>query len=143
MVKQWFYLKDGQQLGPFSWKQLYLQARAGAVDPEDLVWVEGMTDWMAASRVRGLLSVKPVFEVRTATPPPALPVAFSTSSAVSNALNNAQWYISWGEEQYGPYTDEDMISFAQQGNLHPEDLIWSEETGDWVRADSVGMFFTQ
>jgi hypothetical protein len=54
-----------------------------------------------------------------------------------------KWYISRGEEQYGPYTEEDMISFARQGNLDPEDLVWSEDTGDWVRADSVSIFFAQ
>jgi hypothetical protein len=65
------------------------------------------------------------------------------TAKIDSQPQSGRWYISRGEEQYGPYTDEDMFSFAQQGNLHPEDLIWSEETGDWVRADSVGMFFTQ
>jgi hypothetical protein len=83
--------------------------------------------------------------------PPAENIIIKTDSSkpsaqppveTSRADQEQEWYISRGEEQYGPYSDEDMISFAQQGNLHPEDLIWSEETGDWVRADSVGKFFT-
>jgi len=141
MSREWFLLKGDIHTGPFTWKQLYLQARAGAIAPDDLVWVEGMTDWMSASRVRGLLSVEPVFEVVTATAPPVLPVDASSSSTASTTPKPAQWYISRGEEQYGPYADEDMIGFARQGNLHPKDLVWSKGTGDWVRADSVGMFF--
>ena len=70
---------------------------------------------------------------------PALP----SSTDPSIAAQEQDWYISRGEEQYGPYSDEDMFSFAQQGHLHPEDLIWSEDTGDWVRADSVGIFFAK
>jgi hypothetical protein len=69
-------------------------------------------------------------------------VASSPPMVTTPSEEEQVWYISRGEEQYGPYSGADMISFAQQGNLHPEDLIWSEETGDWVRADSVGKFFT-
>ena len=51
------------------------------------------------------------------------------------------YYINRSGTQYGPYTLQEMIGFARQGNLHPEDLVWSEKTGDWVRADTIKGFF--
>lgn len=77
--------------------------------------------------------------VETGPPAPDVP----SSTEPSTATLEQRWYVSRGEEQYGPYADEDMISFARQGNLHPKDLVWSESTGDWVRAESVSMFFAK
>ncbi len=43
-----------QQLGPFTWDELYSRAQAGAFGPESLVWHPRLPDWLPASRVPGL-----------------------------------------------------------------------------------------
>jgi len=48
-----------------------------------------------------------------------------------------QWYISRGEKQYGPYKREELAQHARSGNVIGTDLVWSESTGGWVRADQV------
>ena len=48
-----------------------------------------------------------------------------------------QWYISRGGEQRGPYTWEEVLFYGNEGNIDPEDLIWSRPTGEWLRADQV------
>ncbi len=73
----------------------------------------------------------------TGFPVPPVPPSLGSPTATQEQ----DWYISRGEEQFGPYSDADMIDFARQGNLHPEDLIWSMKTGDWVRADTIKGFF--
>jgi hypothetical protein len=48
---QWYYSQGGQQLGPVSEEQLLQWRAAGRVGPNDLVWSEGMTDWVPAGQV--------------------------------------------------------------------------------------------
>ena len=49
----WFYAKDGQQLGPVSEAQLRALSENGELTPEDLIWKEGMADWASYESVFG------------------------------------------------------------------------------------------
>ncbi len=51
---EWYYAKDNVQHGPVSAAELRQLAGRGELQPEDLVWREGMDDWIAAKRVKGL-----------------------------------------------------------------------------------------
>ena len=51
-MADWFYSKSGKQLGPVSETVLFQLAASGQVLPDDLVWKEGMAQWMKASRFR-------------------------------------------------------------------------------------------
>ncbi len=44
----WYYLSGDQQHGPVSAGRLHQLARSGTLLPEDLVWREGMDDWLPA-----------------------------------------------------------------------------------------------
>ncbi|RQD72793.1 MAG: DUF4339 domain-containing protein [Candidatus Syntrophonatronum acetioxidans] len=51
------------------------------------------------------------------------------------------WYLHRQGEQYGPYSWEELIHFAQQGNLQPADLLWQQGMDQWVGADTIeGLF---
>ena len=65
MASDWFYLCDGVQNGPVSTDQLRQLARTGKLRPEDLVWKEGIADWVEAKKISGLFASAPV-----APPPP-------------------------------------------------------------------------
>ncbi|MCH7728527.1 MAG: DUF4339 domain-containing protein, partial [Planctomycetes bacterium] len=54
MASQWYYLKDEKQEGPVSSDELKKLAGNGTLDPEDLIWKEGMDDWVPARRLKGL-----------------------------------------------------------------------------------------
>ena len=49
MAGAWYYTSNRQQQGPISWHQLCLLAQDGVLRPTDLIWQEGMTDWVRAS----------------------------------------------------------------------------------------------
>jgi hypothetical protein len=61
----WYYSKNGMQLGPLSTEELSGKANGGEVLPSDLIWREGMADWLPLSQV-------PEFQGAggLATPPP-------------------------------------------------------------------------
>ena len=95
MATEWYYSSNNQQKGPVTAKVLKELADAGLLEPSDLVWKEGMSEWQPASQVRGLFP-----QQKTPPPlpssPPALPhsLVSDTVSASSDARQNSfgEWY---------------------------------------------------
>ena len=51
---QWYYSKNGTQLGPVPQDELVAKLAGGEVASTDLVWREGMADWLPAGQQREL-----------------------------------------------------------------------------------------
>ncbi len=51
---EWFYAKNDQPCGPVSPVELKQFAEEGKLLQDDLVWREGMGEWIPASRIKGL-----------------------------------------------------------------------------------------
>ncbi len=51
---QWYYSRNRTQQGPVTRDELLSKLASGEVSPSDLVWKEGMADWIPASQVREL-----------------------------------------------------------------------------------------
>jgi len=45
-MKQWYLYSEGQQRGPVSDTEMRTLMAQGRVEPTDLVWAEGMPDWV-------------------------------------------------------------------------------------------------
>jgi hypothetical protein len=67
----WYFACDGQQSGPVSSNELKQVADTGKLKPDDLVWQEGMKEWIPARKVKGLFETK----TAVAVPPPVSPAA--------------------------------------------------------------------
>src|SRR5215471_10257448 len=51
------------------------------------------------------------------------------------------WYVARDGETFGPFQFEVMIKGIRDGELTPQDLVWSEGAPDWQPASSVpGLF---
>jgi len=48
----WYYVEAGQQAGPVDETQLNELSRSGKIQPDTLVWREGMTEWQPYSAVK-------------------------------------------------------------------------------------------
>jgi hypothetical protein len=53
-MADWYYTKDGKQQGPVSSAQLRQLAQAGELQPTDMVFKEGASQWVAASTIANL-----------------------------------------------------------------------------------------
>ena len=51
---EWFYAKNDQPCGPVSPVELKKFAEQGELHQEDLVWRDGMGEWMPAGKIKGL-----------------------------------------------------------------------------------------
>ena len=70
MSQEWYVYQDEQQHGPHTWEQLWELARSGAVRPWDLVWAEGMGDWITVDQIALLRAIPASASVPP--PPPAI-----------------------------------------------------------------------
>ena len=91
MASQWYQVKDGEQVGPYSSPQLRQLALDGELSPDDLVWKEGLADWAPASKVKGLFLVPHAGDRKAGLTIPATlpsylagPAASSTQTAVTS-----------------------------------------------------------
>lgn len=54
MAAEWYYTTNKQQMGPVSWTELRELAEVGILKPHDMVWSEGMDEWVKAISQSGL-----------------------------------------------------------------------------------------
>jgi hypothetical protein len=89
---QWYYSKNGTQLGPVAEGEIRAKLAAGEISQADLVWREGMTDWLPVARIPELSTPgeSPLRESPQASPyqPPA---AQQPSYAPGTIIPNYLW----------------------------------------------------
>ena len=54
MAELWYFTRNGQPMDPIPAAELKRMAAAGDLKPTDLVWKEGMPNWVKASAAKGL-----------------------------------------------------------------------------------------
>jgi hypothetical protein len=90
MASEWYYTTNRQQMGPVSWEELQQLAERGLLKPQDLVWTDGMPEWVKASRQQGLFATAkapaPTAPAPAASPPAAAQPASAPAEADDYAL---------------------------------------------------------
>lgn len=90
MAEEWYVGSNGQQSGPFTLQQLRQMAASGQVLKTDLIWKQGLANWVACSTVKGLFPSAADFSPtlprpapRPTAPPPRRPVPSEGDLVVS------------------------------------------------------------
>jgi hypothetical protein len=93
MTKQWFCTHDGQRFGPFSDQQLQQLVATRRILPTDMLWKEGMTEWVPAYSVPGLFATDrpaPSRRAEAATRPGPIDVRPVLPRNTTNCVNRAE-----------------------------------------------------
>ncbi len=56
MAVEWFYTANKHQMGPVSWEELKQLVESGLLKPHDMVWCDGMDEWVKAVKQKGLFT---------------------------------------------------------------------------------------
>jgi hypothetical protein len=56
MSAEWYYTTNKQQMGPVTWNELRELADVGILKPHDLIWSDGMDEWVKAINQNGLFA---------------------------------------------------------------------------------------
>lgn len=88
-MAQWYYSKNGTQLGPIAQEELRSKLSSSEISQSDLVWKDGMGDWQPA----GMIAELAISATRTSPPgqvPPvtAAPSPYSPPSAAPGPLRH-------------------------------------------------------
>jgi hypothetical protein len=75
MAQEWYYAQGDRKVGPVAARELKQAAADGTLQPTDLVWTDGMTDWKEARTVKGLEGIWPSSPPSTLVRRTAKPVA--------------------------------------------------------------------
>lgn len=78
--KVWWYSKEDQRFGPHTASELKGIATAGQLVSTDLIWKEGLKNWLPASSAKGL------FPISAPAVPPPLPPKEQSTRAINQAI---------------------------------------------------------
>jgi len=82
MADQWRYSVAGEKKGPVSSSELKQLASAGKLSRTDLIWKEGMANWVLAGKVKGL------FPVQETSTPPRMPPPIDSQPSEDKLIEN-------------------------------------------------------
>src|SRR5262249_19148363 len=147
---EWYWARNRQRRGPYTWAQLQEMARCGGLHREDMVWQRGTPRWVGAGSLEGLFS-----ETAAALPAPAgvpVPVAAPVVVGVEPArvwrldpagpaLPEPEWYYARNRTKFGPLTWDEFRELASRGEVLSGDMVWRRGTQRWVTAESVAGLF--
>jgi len=93
---QWYYSKNGTQLGPVSQAELSAKIASGEISATELVWKDGMSDWTPAANLPEFaLSTPPNVGVAPASyaqpSPYAPPAAHAAPQGFVTKIPNYLW----------------------------------------------------
>jgi GYF domain 2 len=86
----WFYAKDGEQIGPVEFSEIERLHSEGALTDDSLVWQQGMADWV---KISTLLKTK---EAPVLAPTAETTQTTTLSSASPTALPDYGDLLCWG-----------------------------------------------
>lgn len=84
-MDKWYYSWNGEKLGPVPLAELQSLADEGTLEPADLVWTSGMTDWQPAGSVSAL---------SFPDEPPPLPESPAIRQVLGDRWGEACWIVA-------------------------------------------------
>jgi hypothetical protein len=93
MEAEYYYSREGERFGPVPGDQLKQLAASGQLEPHDLVWKQGMANWVEAARVKGLFPNSPQppeVGATSAAPPPPPSTPSSASQTATGGAGRAE-----------------------------------------------------
>lgn len=143
----WFYGISGKPQGPVSEPVLRDKFRNGELEPETLVWTQGMAQWVAAkslSEFADCLQRPQSFPLEdlSGSPGPVSQSAESVSGAAVRGTEETQgsWYITHAGRVCGPFPDHVLREMIRSGLISAETAVMREGENKWVPLGKVPHF---
>lgn len=134
MKVEWYYIVNDEKKGPISSADLKKLALEGHVKPTDMVWKEGLQNWISANSIKGLFQANQLSLVPLKAPPP-VPVKVSSlpekqqliTSKVPKSPIKSNGLICWIYRRiFEDRTNSIAKLYLQGGPNLPPNYPWSE-----------------
>lgn len=123
----WWYARQGVKYGPMSGRELKAIAAAGGLSANDKVWKVGLTRWVDATAVKGLLPASALTEV----PPPLPPVPTPSASARAT--------VKTPQRQAAAASAPVPLAVRRKGN---QPVTESKQGAPWAPPAKTSLFFS-
>lgn len=131
----WYYLLDGERIGPIESSELKRLAADQEIDESTLIWKEGLGDWMPANKIKGLFPPKPTNQpvlkpsVPPAPPSPKTDFSESVKKWVESATGAASRAKTWLEQASAKSdaTDKSKVPDQIQDKSRPPGILDSQK----------------
>ena len=107
---EWYYAKNGQQLGPVSQESLLGMYQSGEIKGSDLVWNETMTEWLPLSAAPGLSVPPPMMSDAPAGSPPPYSAPYTAPASAMAATTVLSSTMSSGQPMPPNYLWQSIVS---------------------------------
>lgn len=129
MAEQWYYRLFGQDFGPVSIEELQSLFDLNSLSATDEVRLVTSDTWVVASSISYL---------RVGSLPTISLKPLSSPIEVTKSAGAHDWYYRFLDQEFGPLDLEEIVAFAERGQLSADDVVKLGVSGKWRRVGSIG-----
>jgi len=137
MNEDWYCFHDGNQAGPVSETVIRQMLQSGRLRWDDLVWRDGMADWVKAEQVSELASSRVAPVPAPAPIPPPFTAAVPAAAAMPQSLPRP---VIAAAPALSPIPSLSNLSVPIPGTVPEGALAILTKTRPWVRFISILVF---
>lgn len=130
MVKQYYLSNNGTHIGPFSHETVLKKIEAQEHQWTDYVFDEGIGEWL-------MLLEHPEFSMKLSERPSSRPAEMIS---LKDTLKDKEWFILKEGNNYGPFSQLELVQMLQEKTLFEHDYIWHAKLPAWKRVAEVEDF---
>ena len=130
MSDKWYYVQEGERLGPVEFSEIINHVKNSALGNDDFVWCKGMSEWTRIEEVQEIQK-----ELVTAKPPKVeIP---SEDSLGDLAGNTKSVFIKIGadrgadEVEYGPYSLNVIKKLFEENRINAKTFVFVKGMTNW------------
>lgn len=130
MVKQYYLSSNGTHIGPFSRETVLKKIESQEHQWTDYIFDEGIGEWL-------MLLEHPEFSMKLSEKPATRPAHVANGK---ETLKDKEWFILKEGNNYGPFSQLELIQMLQEKTLFEHDYIWHAKLPAWKRVAEVEEF---
>lgn len=130
MGKQYYLSNNGTHIGPFNLETVLKKIESQEHQWTDYIYDEAMGEWL-------MLLEHPEFSGKLAQKPATRPDPASASALEKHLLKDKEWFILKEGNNYGPFSQLELIQMLQEKALFEYDYIWHSKLPAWKRVAEV------
>lgn len=133
MAKQYYLSNNGTHIGPFNLETVLKKIESQENQWTDYIYDESMGEWV-------MLLEHPEFSAKLAQKPATRPQSTPAVSLNKHLLKDKEWFILKEGNNYGPFSQLELIQMLQEKALFEYDYIWHSKLPAWKRVAEVEDF---
>lgn len=160
LVSRYLVSRNGETLGPWAIDLIAQKLGMAELAVTDFAWDEKANDWVTLMEFDELKtylhSRKPKapaprvqsaernqIEERKPTATESMETLVKPSLVMESEANQEEWYVSRGQQKFGPFSYLGLIKALQDKSVFEFDYIWTAGMENWIRIAEHEKFVTE